>query len=62
MNNRLWDAITLYDASHGFRQGKWVVTVTMEAKLAQQLTIIFHEPLFQVFLDVWKSYDSLDRG
>ena len=34
----------------------------MEAKLEQQLTGIVHEPLFQVFLDVRKSYDSLDQG
>ena len=30
--------------------------------MEQQLAGIVHEPLFQVFLDVRKSYDSLDRG
>ena len=44
--------ITLYDASHGFREGRGMVTVTMDEKLDQQLTRIVHEPLFQVFLDV----------
>ena len=34
----------------------------MEAKLEQQLARIFHEPLLQVFIDVRKAYDSLDRG
>ena len=34
----------------------------LEAKLAQQLVRITHEPLFQVFLDVQKVCDSLDRG
>ena len=34
----------------------------MEAKLAQQLAGMVHEPLFQVLLDVKKSYDSVDRG
>ena len=34
----------------------------MEAKLEQQLAQIFHEPLLQVFIDVRKAYDSLDRG
>ena len=34
----------------------------MEEKLAQKLAGIAHEPLFQVFLDVLKAYDSLDRG
>ena len=34
----------------------------MEAKLEQQLEWIVHEPLFQVFIDVQNSYDSLDRS
>ena len=33
----------------------------MEAKLSQHLVGLVHEPLFQVFLDVRKAYDSLDR-
>ena len=35
---------------------------TLEAKLAQKLAGISNYPLFQVFLDVRKAYDSLDRG
>ena len=34
----------------------------MEAKLGQQLAWIVREPLFQVFIDVRKSYDLLYRG
>ena len=34
----------------------------IEAKLEQQLVGIVHEPLFQVFIDVRKAYNSLDRG
>ena len=34
----------------------------MEAKLAHKLTGMCHEPLLQVFLDVRKSYEFLDRG
>ena len=33
---------------------------TLEANMAQQLTGMAHKPLFQVFLDLRKSYDSLD--
>ena len=29
--------------------------------MEQQLAGIFHDPLFQVFVDMRKSYDSLDR-
>ena len=34
----------------------------MEAKLEQQLAGILHKPLFQVFIDVRKAYNSLDLG
>ena len=34
-------------------------TVTAKENLAQQLVLIFHEPLFQVFIDVYKSYTYL---
>ena len=34
----------------------------MEAKLEQQLAGIVHNPLFQVFIDVRKAYNSLGRG
>ena len=35
---------------------------TMEENLTQQLTGIFHKPLFQLLIDVQKSYNSFDRG
>ena len=37
-------------------------TLTLEEKMDQYLTGLCHEPLLQVFLDVRKAYDSLDRG
>ena len=52
MNNKLWDAITLHDTLHGFRQGRGMGTATMEENLDQQLARIVHEPLFQVIIDV----------
>ena len=33
---------------------------TLEAKLDQHLARLAHKPPFQVFLDVWNDYDSLD--
>ena len=59
INTRLGTAISLHDALHGFRQGRVSVTTTLEANLAQQMALICHEPLFQVFPDVNKAYDSL---
>ena len=61
MNKRLQDITTLHDALNGFIQGRGTATATMEAKLAQNLAGLCHETLFQVFLDVQKSYNYLDR-
>ena len=51
----------IHDALYGFRAGQGKGNATLEAKLAQQLEGIAHEPLFQVFLDVKKAYDYMDR-
>ena len=48
----------LHDALHGSREGRGAGTPMLDAKLAQQLGGISHEPLFQVFMDVCKSYGS----
>ena len=54
--------VTLDDVLRGFRAGRGMGTATLEAKLLHQLAGISHELLFQVFLDVQKAYNSLDRG
>ena len=58
MKNRLHPTITLHDKLNGFIQGRWARTEIMESKLAQKLTRLCSETLFQVFLDVRKSHDS----
>ena len=60
INSRIRSYIVLHDVLHGFQQGRGTWTAIMEAKLEQQLTGIFHEPLFQVFIGVRKAYTSLD--
>ena len=62
MNNKLRGDITFHDALHGYSQGRGTGTATMEAKLAQKIEVIVHEPLFQVIIDVQKSYDYFDRS
>ena len=54
--------MTLHDALNGFRDRRGTGTDTLEVKLVQQLAGIAHKLLIQVFLDVRKAYDSLDRG
>ena len=52
----------LYDALHGFMTGRGTVIATLEANMDQHLAGIAHKPLLQVFLDVIKAYEYLDRG
>ena len=54
-------SVVLHNDLHGFRERRGTGTAMLEAKLAQKLAGITHEPLFQVLLDVRKAYDSLDR-
>ena len=61
VNFSLKRSIVLHDALHGFKEVRGAGTATLEAKMAQQLSGIAHEPLFQVFLDFYKSNGSLVR-
>ena len=62
LNIRLQSSIVLHDVLHGFGQGRGTVTAIIEAKLEQELAGIVHETVFQVFIDVRKAFNSLDRG
>ena len=62
INNHLRSSVTLHDSLNGFRQGGGSGTATLEANLSQKLEGLFNDPLFHIFLDVRKFYDSLYRG
>jgi hypothetical protein len=55
-------AIKLHGCLHGFCAGKGRGTATMEVKLAQQLAYQEQEAWYQIFLDLQKAYDAMDRG
>ena len=55
-------SVMLHNALHGFREGRGTGTATLEAKFLQQLEGLEHEPMFHIFLELRKAYDSLDRG
>ena len=61
MNNMLQASINFHYVLHGFIDGRGAGTKTMGGNLTKQLAELCHEPLFQVFLDVSKSYDYLDK-
>ena len=54
-------SIQFHDVLHGFRDRRGAGTAIMELKLAKELARVDHEPLFLVFLDLRKAYDTVDR-
>ena len=62
INRRLTEKITFHDAVHGFRVGRGTNTAIIELKLRMQLAQRTTKPLYFVFLDLKKAYDTLDRG
>src|SRR4029079_6690653 len=61
INRRMQDSIVLHDAIHGFRRGRGCGTAIIEAKLRMQLRMRQDASLHQVFIDLSKAYDSIDR-
>ena len=61
IDTRLRSSLQMHDVLHRFRDRRGTRTAIMELKLAQELSSIDHDPLFLVFLDLMKAYDTLDR-
>ena len=59
-NCRLAVAIQFHDTLHGFQTGRGTGTASLEAKLLRQLMAMREEILYEIFLDLNKTYDSLD--
>jgi hypothetical protein len=57
-----FSVIKLHDCLHGGLPGRGTGTAIMEVKLQQQLAWVDQEPLYQIYLDLRKAYDALDRG
>jgi hypothetical protein len=60
-DGRLKAAISFHDALHGFRLGRGNMSTIIEAKIFQQLAVIQQVPVFKIFIDLKKAYDTLDR-
>ena len=58
---RIKSSVDFHDSLHGFRAGRGTSTAIIEAKLLQQLAAIEQVPLYEIFLDLKKAYDALDR-
>ena len=62
MNLRLNKGADLHESLHSFQEDWRSGMENLEAKLAQKLAGLAPKPLFDFFLDMWKSYDLLYRG
>ena len=61
INTRLKLCITFHEFFHRLHAGKGMRAAILDIKLSQDLYIIDQYPLFLVLLDLYKSYDTLDR-
>ena len=50
------------DSVHGFRKGRGTGTAILQAKLLYQCHYRQNTPLYAIFLDLRKAYDTLDRN
>jgi exonuclease III len=58
---RMNATIEWHDCIHGFRAERGCGTAIVEVKLFQQLAALAQIPVFAIFLDLRKAYDSVDR-
>jgi hypothetical protein len=62
LTRRLSNSIEFHDVLHGFRPARGTRTAIIEAKLFQQLAALERVPAYEIFLDLHKAYDAVDRG
>ena len=62
LNHRFTVAITYHNFLHRFRAGCGTGTTTLELKLLQKVAALREEVLHEIFLDMHKVYDALDRS
>jgi hypothetical protein len=58
---RIQESIEFHPGIHGFRVERGTITAILEAKLQMQQASRSGLPYYQVFLDLKKAYDTLDR-
>ena len=61
INHRVSAAVQFHDSIHGFRAGRSCSTAILEAKLEMQRARQAGKVYYQVFLDLSKAYDTVDR-
>ena len=62
INLRMATAITFLEDVHGFRRKRGTYTAIGEAKVRMQMAIGESKTIYQIYLDLRKAYDSIDRN
>ena len=60
LNLRLTMVIQLHDTLHGFHTGRVTGTASLEANLLQHPMAMRKKVLYEIFLDLHKTYGALD--
>ena len=55
------EVIEVHDCLYGFLKGRGTGMAAMEANLAQQLDFIEQEALYEIFIDLRKANDAMER-
>ena len=54
--------IDFHGVFHGFWAGHVIETTSLEVKLLHQIMDMRSEVLYEIFMDLYKSYEALNRG
>ena len=61
IHKRMMSSVEFHESIHGFRTNRGTSTAIINIKLRMQLAKREKNPLYMVFLDVKKAYDTIDR-
>ena len=61
IDTRIKETVQFHDVLHGFRAHRGTGSAILEVKLFMELASIQLAPLYLIFLDLRKAYDTLDR-
>ena len=61
MDSRIKEVVVFHKILHGFLKKLGTGTAIIEFKFLQEIACISQVPLFAIFLDLRKAYDTLDR-
>ena len=62
IDKRMADSIEFHDILNGFIAQRGTDKSTLKAELLQKIMVLRQELLYNIFVDIHKSYDAMDWG